>query len=267
MAFPPSIRELHRYYRVVSHSLEVRSHFDMLAWLQGDMQRYIPHQIMMAAWGDFKNGQINCDIISPLAGARSLRADPSTLDPFLLGLFRQWLHFGQSPFVLVAGQHSFFTNEWQHCGQSNDELGRMRCVMAHGIVDKRDKYDCLYVALSSQECFGESERSAMLASLPFIDIAMRQITHLPPNTNKGNVGANIAENTPATAALNLSEREMEVLKWVAQGKTNPEIAAILRLSAFTVKNHMQRVFQKLNVANRAQAVSKLMPHSVPNAQN
>ena len=55
----------------------------------------------------------------------------------------------------------------------------------------------------------------------------------------------------------LSEREAEVLRWVAAGKTNAEIGSILNISSFTVKNHMQRVFKKLNVLNRAQAVSRL----------
>jgi len=50
-----------------------------------------------------------------------------------------------------------------------------------------------------------------------------------------------------------------VLYWVAKGKTNPEIAQILDISSFTVKNHMQRVFKKLDVSNRAQAVSKYRP--------
>ncbi len=54
----------------------------------------------------------------------------------------------------------------------------------------------------------------------------------------------------------LSAREIEILSWVAMGKTNADIGAILGISEFTVKNHLQRVFRKLNVSNRAQAVSR-----------
>ncbi len=54
----------------------------------------------------------------------------------------------------------------------------------------------------------------------------------------------------------LTDRELQILNWVAKGKTNPEIGSILNISAFTVKNHMQRMFKKLNVTNRAQAVAK-----------
>ena len=50
---------------------------------------------------------------------------------------------------------------------------------------------------------------------------------------------------------------MEIMEWVRMGKTNHEIGMILDISAFTVKNHMQRIFKKLDVMNRAQAVSKL----------
>ncbi len=59
---------------------------------------------------------------------------------------------------------------------------------------------------------------------------------------------------PLTA---LSERERQIMVWVAMGKTNPEIGSILSISEFTVKNHMKSIFTKLDVTNRAQAVAKL----------
>ena len=55
----------------------------------------------------------------------------------------------------------------------------------------------------------------------------------------------------------LSERERQIMVWVAMGKTNPEIGSILCISEFTVKNHMKSIFNKLVVTNRAQAVAKL----------
>jgi DNA-binding CsgD family transcriptional regulator len=54
----------------------------------------------------------------------------------------------------------------------------------------------------------------------------------------------------------LTERESEILAWMALGKTNPEIGSILGISAFTVKNHVQRILKKLDVINRTQAVGK-----------
>ena len=76
-------------------------------------------------------------------------------------------------------------------------------------------------------------------------------------------GQSGAELAPATL---LSKREIQVLHWVKNGKTNMEIGQILGISPPTVKNHLQKVMRKLNVNNRAQAVGKcatlrLMAHS------
>ncbi|WKZ37887.1 MAG: response regulator transcription factor [Anaerolineales bacterium] len=51
----------------------------------------------------------------------------------------------------------------------------------------------------------------------------------------------------------LSERELEVLKLVAQGLTNQEIAARLCLSEWTVRTHVRNILGKLHLANRTQA--------------
>jgi transcriptional regulator EpsA len=56
----------------------------------------------------------------------------------------------------------------------------------------------------------------------------------------------------------LTDRQLQILEWVKMGKTNYEISLILDISALTVKNHLQKLFKRLNVHNRAQAVARLM---------
>ena len=51
-------------------------------------------------------------------------------------------------------------------------------------------------------------------------------------------------------ALDLTPREAEILLWVAQGKSNAEIAIITSASEKTVKNHLTHVFEKLGVESR-----------------
>lgn len=51
----------------------------------------------------------------------------------------------------------------------------------------------------------------------------------------------------------LSERELEVLQWLASGASNQEIGQRLSITENTVKRHVYNIFGKLNVRNRTQA--------------
>jgi DNA-binding response OmpR family regulator/DNA-binding CsgD family transcriptional regulator len=58
------------------------------------------------------------------------------------------------------------------------------------------------------------------------------------------------------AASNLTAREAEVLLWISRGKTNRDIGDILGLSPRTVNKHLEQIFVKLGVENRATAAIK-----------
>ena len=64
--------------------------------------------------------------------------------------------------------------------------------------------------------------------------------------------ARLAER--AMAGGPLSAREIEVLKWIAEGKSNKEIAALLFISEGTVKTHVLSIHEKLGCADRTEAV-------------
>ncbi len=53
----------------------------------------------------------------------------------------------------------------------------------------------------------------------------------------------------------LSRRELEVMEYISRGQSNPEIAKALFLSEKTVKNHVNRIYAKLQVRSRAAAVA------------
>ena len=55
--------------------------------------------------------------------------------------------------------------------------------------------------------------------------------------------------------LGLSRREAEVLAWVAEGKTNAEIGAILDARPRTVAKHLEHIYQKLGVETRTAAAA------------
>jgi DNA-binding CsgD family transcriptional regulator len=55
--------------------------------------------------------------------------------------------------------------------------------------------------------------------------------------------------------LTVTEREAEVLLWIARGKSNRDIAEILDLSPRTVNKHLEQIHAKLGVENRASAAA------------
>lgn len=246
---------MQHFHRVVTNSVEVRSHRDVLVWLQGDMQRYLPHEILIAAWGNFDTGAVHHDIISALDGVRSVNSDPITITPLLLSLFISWTELGKKPFSYSSGESGFLLQDSGLQCALGSALQKMRSAMVHGIIDERGSHDCLYVTFSTRESASDLERRAMTMALPYIDTALRQVAHLPHqmHTRSSSAPTGMAQ-LPQDQGLTV--RELEILNWVTRGKTNPEIGLILNISEFTVKNHMQRMFKKLNVTNRAQAVGK-----------
>jgi len=80
--------------------------------------------------------------------------------------------------------------------------------------------------------------------------------YVPMNSTA--LGYDSSELQPVTSPMPtaLTDREREVLDWVVEGKTNPEIAIILDISARTVQKHLERVFQKLSVETRTAAAMR-----------
>jgi DNA-binding NarL/FixJ family response regulator len=66
----------------------------------------------------------------------------------------------------------------------------------------------------------------------------------------------IAKLTDRVSGETLSERELEVLRLMAKGKSNKEIASALFISEGTVKSHGKSIFAKMNVSSRTEAVTE-----------
>jgi DNA-binding CsgD family transcriptional regulator len=84
-------------------------------------------------------------------------------------------------------------------------------------------------------------------------------------------GPALSERYPASIGLTqekigrfgLTHREAEILRLVARGHTNKEIAATLYVSPLTIRTHLEHVYEKLGVGNRTEAVARVLGTSGP----
>jgi transcriptional regulator EpsA len=250
-----------RYVHLIRRGAQVRQHLDLFNWLQGGVQSCLPHDVLLAAWGNFEDGTVYHDVVSALPGVRSYALGTESL-PFLLSKFYQaWVLSKCKPCELTFLDFEHFVTMTSLPGTFGHSMNFMRRAWVHGVADRRGRNESVYVLLSSADASGISASAdapigiadALEVLLPSIDMAFRRVAQLPQQ--RKSLGA--ATKSAVDNVSLLSERETQIMAWVAMGKTNSEIGDILSISAFTVKNHMQRIFQKLNVFNRAQAVSKI----------
>jgi DNA-binding NarL/FixJ family response regulator len=105
------------------------------------------------------------------------------------------------------------------------------------------------------------------ASAEEIERAIRAVaagqTHLDPSVQQRLVAAALdAAGRPPIPPGTLTAREVEILKLVAAGRSNAEIAETLVVSAATVKTHINHIFQKTGARDRAQAVRYAYEHGL-----
>ncbi|ACT48704.1 XrtB/PEP-CTERM-associated transcriptional regulator EpsA [Methylotenera mobilis] len=233
--------------------LHLNSHLDLMLWLQGDLfQRFVKHEVMIAAWGDFTLGILYVDIVSLLPGVRTGKVTSTDLTNLMTDLFQYWKHHSKAPITMNVDKGIFHDHQIAH-HEANINLSTMQSAHIHGIKDLRGGHDCLYVFLSSETNNSSNYKKSLTMLLPFIDNSLRQLEHLPEQLPEVEPEKTIDDNQVTGI---LSEREISIMEWVKAGKTNQEIGIILDISSFTVKNHMQRILKKLDVLNRAQAVTQ-----------
>ena len=90
-----------------------------------------------------------------------------------------------------------------------------------------------------------------------INTVIKSEIYLPSEVASGFFRRFQADSTSSVRAshqLHLTEREQEVLHWLAQGASNEEIAKRLYVTVATVKAHLTSIFEKLKVSSRTQAI-------------
>lgn len=238
-------------FNVIQKSFSVNKHVDFFNWLQNSVREVLPHDILVAAWGDFATGELDFDVSSNIDDIRTQKLidAPGVFSYLMSNLHQRWLDNGERWFRInffdAAGINA------QSPTPFTKKLAGMNSLLVYGVRDTRGKNDCIYVFFDRAREF-EVQHSVLGLLMPHIDAALRRVEYIE---NVNTEDAMIEEMNLG----GLSDREHEILHWVKSGKTNYEIGMILHISPNTVKNHLKRIFQKLDVTCRAQAVAKYAP--------
>lgn len=239
-----------RFFRVLSAATQVRRHEDAYEWLSGELQQFLPHEILVSSWGDFARRELQVDVTSGLPGVRTAQLAHCSIDGLLEEAYAGWTAGGYRPLLIKVSDG---TQAVECTCPLHAALRRMRSLVVHGFHDRRSGHHSLYVAMSSGSPTRGRCKQRFLALaevlIAQIDGAFRKIPAFPQP---------IRSSTREPRVLDLSEREREVLESVRVGKTNDDIALALEISPFTVKNHVQRIFRKMGVTNRTQAAARYM---------
>ena len=126
-------------------------------------------------------------------------------------------------------------------------------VFLSAFLDPKTVYDAVAAganAYLSKEAETDEIVTAILA-------AARGETILGPEVQTG-LAEQIRLREESEARPRLSEREQQVLKLIAEGLSAPEIGERIHLSTATVKTHLQHLYEKLGVSERAAAVAEGM---------
>ena len=124
------------------------------------------------------------------------------------------------------------------------------------LLSAHNESSVVYEALQAGAC-GYLPKEASREQIVDAVLAVgRGETVLPPEVAAGLVGEIRLRSSIEAPAL--TDRERQILRLIADGKSFPEIASALFLGVTTVKTHVQHVYEKLGVSDRAAAVAIAM---------
>jgi len=228
----------------ICDAVAVRRRFQFFSWSQGRLQRLLPHGILVCGLPRGNGAGMFYDYFHnvPLPSS-SLARLCNPRDGVAPRLLEAWREGGSEP-MAVCGERAL------HLAILGDleELG-MGATVAHGIPFEQSNVGAhgffAFVSLRTRPTDRETFLAAMLVPHVFSAycraLARDRVAPRPePEAGEGT----------------LSEREIEILHWVREGKSNHEIGMVLSISPLTVKNHVQRILRKLQASNRTQAVTK-----------
>jgi len=243
-SWEPSPLEAQRIVKLVSQGSHVRRRFEFFAWTQQCIQPLIPHAVLICGLPRGQGTSLFFDYFHtvPLPTA-TLGRLCHPREGVAMDMMLAWRDAGAEPLV-VDGRSQVAA----HAHRALQQLG-LGTTVAHGIPFDQSSAGGhgFFAMVSLDRNPGERELNLLGMIVPqLFSSYCRALTR--ERTTPSNA------SSPGDSAL--SGREVEILHWVREGKSNHDIGQHLSISPLTVKNHIQRILRKLGATNRTQAVTK-----------
>jgi transcriptional regulator EpsA len=246
MSLVLSERTLEYFGEAITSCQSVANLSDLFMWSQGPLWAFLPHDVMLFSVADSQSQWLMSDCLhsQPLKG-QTVNALIDSHHGLLALLIQESRKLDMRKLFIDAK------------GRSDQpiapELGRAVLSLKLGGL--------WFVDSGALPGFHRVSFALLGTQLP--EMAQLQWGWIAPSIQAalvrvaaGQSAADAPLTDPPLEAQALTARQMEIMKWVRQGKTNHEIGAIMDISPFTVKNHLQKIFQRLNVTNRVQALGQ-----------
>lgn len=238
-------REQEYLLRAIESALHVRKRRQLFLWTQGQFQGLLPHEIMIC----IQFGQN--DEVLHVECLHGVVLDPVTNERLCNprdGLAIRLAYHCRSEQRLPCSVAPEGGDGFNVLNGFTDEMRKLK--LRNGIVHGTERFaggSTFFALFGLPELPNSRHAFFFELMLPHLHIALLRMM-----SSSDGESAMAAQIVPRP----VTNREIEILRWVKEGKSNYEIGIILGISALTVKNHVQKIYKKLNVQNRVQAVSR-----------
>jgi len=226
------------YLALSARLIDAASEDELRAICQDELRAYLPHRALICGFGHINphtvSGYRILSVDFPIDYLEAIKQDDGSL---FSPLMERWIG-SDAPVLFDPENASGVPDDWLALVREHG-LGN---IVAHGVRDLESNASSYFNFCGVPGPLTPQHAQLIKLITPHLHTALARVL-----ARKEKAGANLA----------FTPREKDILSWLYLGKTNWEIGQILGISEKTVKNNLYAIYQKINVANRTQALVRI----------
>lgn len=219
------------------------------SWTRLELGKVLPFQAAAFGYGRMHSGGVATDYIVTIDFPRShFQEICNPAGGIESPLLRRWLKT-ETPFYFEPSEHAHWPEispQWLNAFNKNE----LKNAAVHAKFDS-EKYVGSYFSFHKFP-------NPLTADIPPLLNQLIPILHETLCRVIRDFEKQEQRLQPEWSLLN--RRELEIVTWIGRGKSNSEIAELIYLSENTVKHHISRIMQKLDMTNRVQLAAAYLAH-------